>query len=79
MELKKMMTREGELMKMRALGYSQKEIADELGISQSAVSQRITTIRKQVSHKNNDDDAFWELLLGVGALYILGKVLGEVK
>ena len=79
MALSKMMTPEGELMKMRALGYSQKEIADALGISQSAVSQRITTIRKRASHKKNDDDAFWELLLGVGALYLLGKVLGEVK
>ena len=73
------MTPVGELMKMRALGYSQKEIADALGISQPAVSQRITTIRKRAKKQKNNDDAFWELLLGVGALYLLGKALGEVK
>ena len=33
----------GQVMKMRALGYSQQEIANVLGTTQSAVSQRIRT------------------------------------
>jgi len=78
MALGRLLTQEGQLMKMRALGYSQKEIADELGISQPAVSQRIDVIRKLSQKNKNEDNAFWELLLGVGALYLLSKVLGEV-
>lgn len=65
-------------MKMRALGYSQKEIAENLGITQSAVSRRINTIRKQTQNKNTDN-AFWELLLGVGAVYLLAKILEGVN
>lgn len=58
-------------MKLRALGYSQKEIAERLGISQPAVSQRIDTIRKKAQTSKNDDSAFWQLLLGLGALAII--------
>lgn len=79
MALNRLLTPEGQLMKMRALGYSQKEIADRLEITQSAVSQRFSTIRKQARKKNNDDNAFWELLLGIGAVYLLAKMFEEVK
>ena len=66
-------------MQMRALGYSQKEIAGRLGITQSAVSQRLSNIRDMAKQSNNDDHAFWELLLGLGAVYLLAKVLEEVE
>jgi len=71
MILSELLTQEGELMKLRALGYSQKEIAERLGISQPAVSQRIDTIRQRAQTSKNDDNAFWQLLLGLGALAII--------
>lgn len=77
MALAKLMTQEGQLMKMRALGYSQEEIASKLGISQSAVSQRIKTIRKRARHTRNDDNAFWELLVGAGVAILLLRILEE--
>ncbi len=75
MALAKLITQEGQLMKMRALGYSQEEIASRLKISQSAVSQRIQTIRKRTRRTKNDDNAFWELLVGAGAAILLLKLL----
>jgi len=66
---------EAQVMQMRALGYSQSEIADRMDITQSAVSQRISKIRKRADRIGNDDNAFWELLLGLGALYVLKKLL----
>jgi len=74
MALSELLTHEGELMKLRALGYSQKEIAERLGISQPAVSQRIDTIRKRAQTSKNDDSAFWQLLLGLGALYVISEL-----
>jgi transcriptional regulator len=63
-----------QIMKMRAVGYSQAEIANSLGISQSAVSQRIQKIRRQ-AESQDVDKAFWELLLGLGAIYLISKLL----
>jgi DNA-directed RNA polymerase specialized sigma24 family protein len=68
-------TDEGKVMKMRALGYSQEEIADRLGVSQSAISQRIQKIRRRARETENDDQLFWELLIGLGAAYLLKKLL----
>lgn len=79
MALAKLMTEQGNLMKMRALGYSQQEIAERFGVSQAAISQRISAIRKVAEKKGNDDNAFWELLLGLGAVYLLAKIFEEVK
>jgi len=79
MALNRLLTQEGKLMQLRALGYTQEEIAQQLGITQSAVSQRISNIRNLAETKKNDDKAFWELLLGLGAVYLLGKVLEDVE
>jgi hypothetical protein len=65
------------IMQLRALGYHQNIIASQLGISQSAVSQRIEKIR-QITEGTNKEDAeklFWTLLLGAGAIYLIGKAL----
>ena len=79
MALNRLLTQEGKLMQLRALGYSQEEIAQQLGITQSAVSQRLSNIRNLAEQKQSDDKAFWELLLGMGAVYLLGKILEDVE
>ena len=52
---------EKTLMKLRALGFTQKEIAKKLKISQPAVSQRFKTIRKN-SEGFLKDDTFLNLI-----------------
>jgi len=68
-----------QIMKMRALGYSQKEIAVELKMTQPAVSQRISTIRKKVQSGDNFEDTFWKLLIAAGGTYLLLKLFDELK
>jgi DNA-directed RNA polymerase specialized sigma24 family protein len=63
------------IMKLRALGYSQAEIAAKLGVTQSAVSQRIQKIRRTADQSQDAESAFWTLLVGLGALYLLSRVL----
>jgi len=77
MALERLISQEGQIMKLRALGYSQSDIAKRLNISQPAVSQRINTIRKRVKKEGNDDAAFWKTLLGLGAVVVLLKLLEE--
>jgi len=67
------------IMQLRALGYSQEEIADRLNMSQSAVSQRIQRINRIARQTDDPVSAFWDLVLGVGALYVLYKLLGDKK
>ncbi|WP_268542335.1 sigma factor-like helix-turn-helix DNA-binding protein [Candidatus Nitrosotenuis cloacae] len=71
-------TQDGQIMKLRALGYSQTEIAEQLGITQSAISQRLTNIREKAKTMENDDKAFWHLLFGIGGAFLLGKLLEEL-
>ena len=71
-------TQDGQIMKLRALGYSQIEIAEQLGITQSAISQRLTNIREKAKTMENDDKAFWYLLFGIGGAILLGKLLEEL-
>lgn len=65
-------------MKLRALGYSQADIAEQLGITQSAISQRLTNIREKAKTMQNDDKAFWYLLFGIGGAILLAKLLEEL-
>lgn len=71
-------TQDGQIMKLRALGYSQAEIAEQLGITQSAISQRLTNIREKAKTMENDDKAFWYLLFGIGGAFLLSKLLEEL-
>jgi transcriptional regulator with XRE-family HTH domain len=64
-------------MKMRALGFSQDEIARRMNITQSAISQRKSTIKKRSRVGKNDDVAFWELFIGVGASKLLEKLFND--
>jgi predicted transcriptional regulator len=78
MPLTTLETTEAKIMKMRAIGYSQKEIANTLNITQSAVSQRISNIRRKAQSSGSDDDTFWKLLLGAGAALLFLKILDEL-
>ncbi len=63
------------IMQLRALGMHQEEIARSLGISQSAVSQRIEKIRQQTQGVTDAEKVFWTILLGAGAIYLLQNLL----
>ncbi len=76
--LEKILTHDGEIMKLRALGYSQSEIAKKLNISQPAVSQRMSTIRSRSKAGPDDDTTFWELFMGVGPAFLLKKFFHDL-
>lgn len=71
-------TTEGGIMKLRALGYSQNEIAARLGITQSAVSQRLGLMRRR-AESEDVDRLFWSLLLGAGAAWLFVKLLESIE
>lgn len=67
-----------KIVKMRGLGYSQAEIAEPLGVSQSAIQYQLARINKQ-ARKYGDDDVFISLLasenLEIAGRLILAKLL----
>lgn len=68
------------IVKKRALGYKETEIAEKLGISQSAVAQRLASIRLR---RKRDEDAFlMTLLFGVTkrtSIQAIDKFITEIK
>ena len=75
--LEGLLTKDGKIMQMRAMGFSQAEIAKKLGISQPAISQRMSTIRRRAKAGKDNDVTFWEMLLGIGASRLLEKLFEE--
>jgi len=57
-----------QIAKFRALGWSQQEIADEVGLSRQAVGYQLQRLKKE-SKEKNADEVFSAALLGglVGA------------
>lgn len=72
--LEGLLTKDGKIMQMRAMGFSQAEIAKKLNISQPAISQRMSTIRRRARAGKDDDVVFWEMLMGIGAARLLEKL-----
>ena len=62
-----------ELLKLRALGYSQAEIADELNTSQQVIAYRLKRLKAEAKEKGNDE-VFNAALLGglIGATAGMG-------
>ena len=65
------------IMKLRGLGWSQKEIAETIGASQQVIAYHLKKLREQ-SKKNGVDDVFSAAILGgmavgagIGALAML--------
>ena len=65
-------------MKLRALGFTQKEIASRLGVSQPAVSQRLELIKRR-TRKEDIDRLFWGLLLGPDAAWLFITLLKSLE
>jgi transcriptional regulator with XRE-family HTH domain len=51
------------IAKMRALGYSQREIAEEIGVSQPSVAYQLRKL-KRMSRKGSKDEVLSKVLLG---------------
>ena len=51
------------IAKMRALGYSQREIADEIGVSQPSVAYQLRKL-KRMSLKGSKDEVLSKVFLG---------------
>ena len=51
------------IAKMRALGYSQREIAEEIGVSQPSVAYQLRKL-KRMSQKGSKDEILSKVLLG---------------
>ena len=75
--LEGLLTKDGKIMQMRALGYSQAEIAKKLNVSQPAISQRMSTIRRRAGAGKDQDMTFWEMFMGIGASFLLKKLFDE--
>ena len=43
------------IAKMRALGYSQREIADEIGVSQPTVAYQLRKLKQRVNNHSRDE------------------------
>ena len=72
-----------DLLKLRAVGWSQQEIADAIGVSQQVVAYQLKKLRER-SMKENPDDVFSAILLGgiavgasLGALAMLVSQFGK--
>ena len=51
------------IAKMRALGYSQREIADEIGVSQPSVAYQLRKLKQRVKDRSRDE-VLSKVLLG---------------
>ena len=69
-----------EIAKLRALGFSQQEIANRLGVSQTTVAYHLKKLR-ELSNEKGEDEAFNAIiaaLFGVGAGVLLGYILSQI-
>lgn len=71
-----------ELMKLRALGWSQKEIADALGTSQQVIAYQLKKLKTASKTKGVDDvfgDAILPFLAGAGVGVLTFAFLQEMQ
>ena len=68
-----------QIIQMRGLGYTQQEIADQLGVSRKTVENHLRRLREQAEEAQEDnlDDLFWGIVFGAGALALLSILLGN--
>ncbi|MBD3388268.1 MAG: winged helix-turn-helix transcriptional regulator [Candidatus Altiarchaeales archaeon] len=65
-----------KIMQLRALGWSQKEIGKELGITESAVSYHLRKLRTR--SKEEGVNIFWEIMAS-SAVRWLNRKMGKLE
>jgi len=66
-----------EIMKMKALGYGNQEIADRIGCSVPTVGYHLKQVRERAESEGDSDDLFWGLvaiLAGIGVLELMRRL-----
>jgi transcriptional regulator len=66
-----------KIVKYRALGWSQQEIADEVGLSRQAVAYQLKSLKIK-SKQMNTDDLLMGTLIGGMAGFAGGIILAQV-
>ena len=64
------------IAKMRALGYSQREIAEEIGVSQPSVAYQLRKLKQRVKDRSRDE-VLSKVLLGGFIDSLSGAVLAR--
>jgi predicted transcriptional regulator len=64
------------IAKMRALGYSQREIAEEIGVSQPSVAYQLRKLKQRVKDRSRDE-VLSKVLLGGFIDSLSGSVLAR--
>ena len=64
------------IAKMRALGYSQREIAEEIGVSQPSVAYQLRKLKQRVKDRSYDE-VLSKVLLGGFLDSLSGSVLAR--
>ena len=64
------------IAKMRALGYSQREIAEEIGVSQPSVAYQLRKLKQRVKDRSRDE-VLSKVLLGGFIESLSGSVLAR--
>lgn len=64
----------GEIVKLRGLGYSQKEIAVRLGVSPATISYQLNRINK-IAKRDGDDNTLLAFLFGAGLTLLVASIL----
>jgi transcriptional regulator with XRE-family HTH domain len=70
--------RASRIARLRALGYSQKEIAAELGVSQQTVSRYLKGINEAARQSENRDQ-FLGALLAIGGAALIAWLLNQFE
>ena len=71
-------TKKADILILRAVGYSTREIAEKLGVSQQLVSYHLTKVKKR-AEETNPLWAFMEVLMKAGPGYPLISTLTTLR
>jgi len=66
----------GEIVKLRGLGYSQKEIAERLGVSPATISYQLNRIN-EIAKRDGDDNTLLAFLFGAGLGLLVASILNS--
>lgn len=67
------------MVQLRALGYTQSEIAEQLGISQQTVSKYLAEVNKKARSAKDPVEFLWALLMIGAGVALLGTLLRSLQ